>query len=253
MFTHAIVREPGKNFAQGITTAKLGEPDYDKMVHQHQAYIQALESLGLEVIVLNAEPDYPDAYFVEDVAVVSPEIAVITNPGAQARKGEQDSIEPVLAQFRPTVRIQAPGTVDGGDVLMVGRHFYIGVSERTNLEGATQLGHILENYGNTWTPVEVAAGLHLKSGVNYVGKGILLVSESFDKREVFKGYTKILVPTYEAYAANTLWINDHLIMPLGFPETKKRLADIGLPIIELDASEAQKMDGGLTCMSLRIQ
>lgn len=252
MFTHAIVRKPGVNFAQGITTANLGKPDYDRIVRQHQAYIHALESLGLEVIVLDAEPDYPDAYFVEDVAVVTPEVAVITNPGAQARIGEQDSIEPVLERFRPTVRIQAPGTVEGGDVLMVGRHFFIGISERTNLEGATQLGRILENYGNTWTPVEVAAGLHLKSSVNYVGKGILLVIDSFDKREVLSGYTKILVPPYEAYAANTLWINNHLIMPLGFPETKKRLADIGLPIIELDASEAQKMDGGLTCMSLRI-
>ena len=183
-----------------------------------------MESLRLEVIVLDAEPDYPDAYFVEDVAILTPDVAVITNPGAQARKGEQDSIEPVLAQFRPTVRIQAPGSVDGGDVLMVGRHFYIGVSERTNMEGATQLGRILENYGNTWTPVEVAAGLHLKSSVNYVGKGFLLVSGNFAERQEFSDYAIIKVPQNEIYAANTLWINGHLIIPLGFPETKKLLA-----------------------------
>jgi dimethylargininase len=222
------------------------------MVRQHQAYIQALESLGLEVIVLEAEPNHPDAYFVEDVAVVTPEVAVITNPGAEPRKGEQDSIEPILEQFRPTIRIQAPGTVDGGDVLMVGRHFFIGISERTNKAGANQLGHILEHYGITWAPVEVAAGLHLKSSVNYVGEGILLVSDNFAEREEFAGYRKILVPPNEAFAANTLWINDHLIMPFGFPVTKKRLAETGLPIIELDVSEAQKMDGGLTCMSLRL-
>lgn len=252
MFTHAIVRKPGASFAQGITTSNLGKPDYDRMVRQHQAYIQALESLGLEVIVLEAEPNHPDAYFIEDVAVVIPEVAVITNPGAEPRQGEQDYIEPVLAQFRPTIRIQAPGTVEGGDVLMVGRHFFIGISERTNKAGANQLGHILEHYGNTWAPVEVAAGLHLKSSVNYVGEGILLVSDNFAEREEFAGYRKILVPPNEAYAANTLWINDHLIMPFGFPVTKKRLAETGLPIIELDVSEAQKMDGGLTCMSLRL-
>lgn len=252
MFTHAIVRKPGTNFAQGITTAKSDTPDYARMIQQHQTYIQTLESLGLNVIVLEAEPNYPDAYYVEDVAVVTPEVAVITNPGAQARKGEENSIEPILARFRPTIRIQAPGTMDGGDVLMVGQHFFIGISERTNLAGATQLGQILEHHGNTWMPVEVAAGLHLKSSVNFIGDGILLVSDNFAEREEFCGYTKIAVPQYEAYAANTLWINDHLIMPLGFPETRKRLEDTGLPVIELDTSEAHKMDGGLTCMSLRI-
>lgn len=253
MFTHAIVREPGTNFAQGITSANLGTPDYARMIEQHQTYIKTLESLGLDVIVLEAEPNYPDAYFVEDVAVVTPDVAVITNPGAKARKGEENSVEPVLAQFRPTIRIDAPGTVDGGDVLMVGRHFFIGISERTNLEGATQLGQILEHHGNSWTPVEVAAGLHLKSSVNHVGNGILLVSDNFAKQKELDGYTKIIVPKNETDAANTLWINDHLIIPQGFPATKKRLEGTGLPIIELDVSEAQKMDGGLTCMSLRIQ
>ncbi len=252
MFTHAIVRKPGMNFAQGITSANLGTPDYAHMVDQHQAYIQALESLGLEVIVLDAELNYPDAYFVEDVAIVTPDVAVITNPGAPARKGEEDSIEPVLARYRPTVRIQPPGTVEGGDVLMVGTHFFIGISERTNLEGATQLGNVLERYGNTFTLVHIQAGLHLKSSVNYAGKNTLLVCEDFAERGEFQGYHTIVVPQIEAYAANTLWANDHLITPAGFPETRKRLVALDLPIIELDVSEAHKMDGGLTCMSLRF-
>ena len=252
MFTHAIVRKPGTNFAQGITSSNLGKPDYDRMIRQHQDYIQALEYLGMDIIALEAEPDFPDAYFVEDVAVITPEVAVITNPGADARKGEQDSIEPVLVQFRPTLRIQAPGTVEGGDVLIADQHLFIGISERTNLDGATQLGRILEDYGYTWASVEIAAGLHLKSGVNYVGEGTLLICENFAERDEFASFRKILVPSNETYAANTLWINDHLVMPHGFPETKKRLVYLGMPIIELNVSEAQKMDGGLTCMSLRL-
>ena len=252
MFTHAIVRRPGTNFAQGITTANLGPPDYARMFLQHQAYIDVLRSLGLEVIVLQAELKYPDAYFVEDVAVVTRDIAVITNPGAQARRGEEDSIEPVLRRYRQTVRIQPPGTVDGGDVLMVGKHFFIGVSERTNPEGATQLGGILQRYDNTFTLVPVAAGLHLKSSVNYVGGDTLLISELFTDRTEFIGYSKIIVSQSESYAANTLWLNDHLLIPEGFPETKRRLAASGLPVTELNVSEAQKMDGGLTCMSIRF-
>jgi len=179
-------------------------------------------------------------------------VAVITNPGAPARQGEQEGMESVLARFRPTERILPPGTLEGGDVLMVGRHFFIGISERTNVEGATQLGYILERHGNTFTLVPIAAGLHLKSSVNYVGKNTLLVSEAFAGRGEFKGYRTINVPQQETYAANTLWINDHLLMPAGFPETRQRLAALGLPLLELDVIEARKMDGGLTCMSLRF-
>ena len=253
MFTHAIVRKPGANFAQGITTSQLGQPDLNLMQRQHQAYTEVLKSLGLEVVVLEVEPKYPDAYFVEDVAVITPQIAIITNPGAAARNGEQESIEPVLRIFRPITHIQAPGTVDGGDVLMTDQHFFVGISERTNLEGAKQLGNILTEFGYTWTPIEVAAGLHLKSSINYVGGGTLLISDTFANLKAFGDYQKIVVPRDEAYAANTLWVNDQLLMPGGFPKTRQLLADTGLPIHELDVSEAQKMDGGLTCMSLRLQ
>jgi len=252
MFTHAIARKPGMNFFNGLTTAHLGVPDYSRMIRQHKAYIQALQSVDLEVIVLEADIKYPDGYFVEDVAILTPEIAVITNPGAMARKGEEDSIELLLRRYRPTVRIQAPGTVEGGDVLMIGMHFFIGISARTNREGATQLAQILERYGYGWTSVQVEAGLHLKSNVNSVGEDTLLVVEDYAERKEFTGYAKIIVPKNEAYAANTLWINNHLFMPSGFPETRGRLAAAGLPLVELDMSEAQKMDGGLTCMSLRF-
>lgn len=251
-FKIAITRKPGENFAQGITTSNLGTPSYELMAGQFGAYVETLESLGLEVIVLNAEPKYPDAYFVEDVAVVTPDIAIITNPGAKARRGEEDTIAPVLARYRETVRIQPPGTVEGGDVLMVGSHSFVGLSDRTNLEGAEQLGRILEAHGNTWTPVPVEAGLHLKSSVSYVGNNTLLVSEAFTSRSEFADYEKIVLDEAEEYAGNILSINDCLIMPLGFPDTRTKLEALGLPIIELDVSEARKMDGGLTCMSLRF-
>ncbi|HEX7974082.1 MAG TPA: arginine deiminase-related protein [Anaerolineales bacterium] len=252
LYTHAIVRRPGKDFARGITTARLGKPRYNRMLAQHKAYIQALRSLGLEVDVLESLPDFPDAYFVEDVAVVTPEIAVVTRPGAAARRDEADAIVPALARYRPTLRIQPPGTVEGGDVLMAGRHFFIGVSERTNREGAAQLGDILVEYGYTWTPVPLAAGLHLKSSATAVGPETLLIGADFAGLAEFKSYEHILVDPDEAYAANTLWLNGSLLFPHGFPKTRQKLEALGLPIIDLDTSEARKMDGGLTCMSLRF-
>ena len=138
--TTAITRTPGKNFAQGLTTSDLGEPDYEILLQQHKVYIDTLKSIGLEIIILDAQENFPDAHFVEDTAVVTPDVAVIARPGAKARQGEEDSIAPLLARYRKTVRIVAPGTLDGGDVLMLGNHFFIGISERTNKGGADQLG-----------------------------------------------------------------------------------------------------------------
>lgn len=251
-FRYAIVRKPGANFGEGLTTSDMGVPDFNLMTVQHQAYVRILEELGLSVTVLEPEPDFPDAHFVEDAAVVTPNIAVITNPGAAARQGEEKTIEPVLANFRPINRIEPPGTLDGGDVLMVESHFFIGISERTNQEGAKQLGRILEGFGNTWKTVDVGKGLHLKSGVNYVGNNTLLLTEAFSRMEVFDGYEQIVLDPGETYAGNSLWINGHLIVPQGFPDTLRKLEKVGQPIHVLDVSEVQKMDGGLTCLSIRF-
>ena len=251
-FKSAITRKPAKNFARGLTTSNLGAPDYDLISKQHDAYVKALRSIGLEVVELAEEPGYPDAHFVEDTAVVTPEVAVITNLGAAPRRGEEDTIAPVLARYRRTTRIEAPGTVDGGDVLMVGKHFFIGISERTNKPGAAQLGNILEDYGNTWEPIPVSAGLHLKSSINFLGNNTLIAGEEFANRDEFENYDKIIVEPAEKYAANMLWINDHLLIPKGFPGTRRKLGSRGFEIIELDMSEVRKMDGGLTCLSLRF-
>lgn len=252
MFTHALVRKPTPNFCQGLTTSLLGKPVYKLIQKQHNAYVETLRKLGLEVIVLDPQPDYPDAYFVEDTAVVTPEVAVITIPGAISRQGEQTSIEPVLSRFRKVENIQTPGTVDGGDVLMAGNRFFIGISDRTNIEGARQLGTILESYGYAWDTVSVGEGLHLKSSINYVGENTLLLTAPFQNLSYFDSYGKIILEETETYAANTLWINDSLIMPKGFPAAKKQLSALDLPIIELDISEVAKMDGGLTCLSIRL-
>jgi dimethylargininase len=237
MFTHAIARKPGPNFSRGITTAvNTSPPDYETLIRQHETYIATLKSVGLSVILLDALPDHPDAYFVEDTA----------------GKGEEVTIESVLARYRKTERIRAPGTVDGGDILQVGKHFFIGVSERTNQEGADQLSRILTHNGYTCAIVPVGEGLHFKSSVNYVGKNTLLITEDYVSHEQLEGYDTIVVNRDESYAANTLFINDHLLVPGGYPDTLKKLEALGLDIIELDTSEVRKMDGGLTCMSIRF-
>lgn len=251
-FSHAICRRPGPDFGGGLTTVDLGIPDHSLACEQFDRYVAALRKCGLEVTVLEALEGYPDAHFVEDTAVITPDLAVITNPGAAARQGEQLTIAETVAGFRPLKHIQPPATLDGGDVLMIGTHFMIGLSDRTNEEGARQLGDALAPSGHTWQTIRVGAGLHFKSSVNLVGENVLLTAEAFADREELAGYRRITVPTVEDYAANTLLINGRLITPSGFPETRARLEALDLPIIELDTSEFRKMDGGLTCLSLRF-
>lgn len=252
MFTCAILRTPGLNFADGLTTAHLGKPDYELLQAQHQAYAETLAQLGLKLEILEVLPIFPDAYFVEDVAVITPEVAVITRPGALARRGEEVAMVEVLAKHRAITRIQDPGTLDGGDVLMVGRTVLIGRSNRTNAEGAAQLTRILGPHGYECVTIPVADGLHFKSSVTWVGGNTLLVSASFAERPELRGYDLIAVDEDEAYASNTLLVNGTLITPKGFPKTLRKLKSLGLPVVELDTSEARKMDGGLTCMSLRF-
>ncbi len=251
-FTRALCRRPGPDLAAGITNAGMGVPDFNLACEQFEKYVALLGECGLDVSVLEALEGFPDAHFVEDTAVVTPDVAVITHPGAPARQGEQHTIAKAMTEHRTLAKIESPGTLDGGDILMIGTHFLIGVSDRTNEEGARQLGAILESHGNTWQPVPVGAGLHFKSSVNLVGPGTLLVTETFAGRRELADFKQIIVPPEEEYAANTLLINGRLIMPTGYPETRARLEELGQPITELDTSEFRRMDGGLTCLSLRF-
>ncbi|MBN2356746.1 hypothetical protein JXO59_11585 [candidate division KSB1 bacterium] len=222
------------------------------MMQQHQAYVATLMRLGLTVEVLEPLPDYPDAYFVEDTAVVMPEVAVIANPGAAARNGEQEAMAPALARHRRLEFIRPPGTLDGGDVLMADRHFFIGLSGRTNRSGAEQFADIAAKFGYQCTLVPVPVSLHLKADVSYMGDGTLLVTTEMAMAEAFEPYTKIILHPSEAYAANALLINDHILLPKGFADCRGKLLHLGKQIIELDVGEAGKMDGGLSCLSLRF-
>ncbi len=251
MYSTAVTRKPCPALGKGLTTSNLGVPDYTLALEQHTRYLKTLRDLGLQVDVLEAEPDYPDAHFVEDTAVVLPEIAVITNPGAPARRGEVESIEYFLTRDRMTLSIMDPGYLDGGDVLVIDRNAYVGLTDRTNQEGFNQFNDILEMYDYNCIPIPVEAGLHLKSSVNYLGDNTVILTEDFAGKEPWQDYVQVVVGENETYAANTLWINDHLLTPAGFPETVAKLNQLSKPLIELDMSEMEKMDGGLTCLSLR--
>ncbi len=248
MYSKAIVRKPGRNFANGITTSGLGKPDHEKALEQHSAYCDALERCGVELIILEADERYPDGCFVEDTAVVNSRVAVVTNPGAVARRGEEAEISRVISEFRMLESIEFPGTLEGGDILRAEGHYYIGLSGRTNKEGADQLAAILSKYGFTSSVIKVEAGLHLKSDIAYLGKGNFISTPAFSK--VTQSGNCIILDQDESYSANCLLVNDFLLIPKGFPNSKTRLVDLGYNIIELEMSEFRKMDGGLTCLSL---
>jgi len=252
MFTRAITRRPGPELVQGLTTAGLGPPDWRLALAQHDAYVAALRGLGLEVTVLPDLPGHPDACFVEDVAVVVPGLAVITRPGAHSRRGETASVAAALAADRELTTIREPGCLDGGDVLIAGRTCWIGLSARTNAAGADQLAALLGARGYDCRFVPVGRGLHLKSTVNHVGGRTLIVAEGRGDEPAFADWELLTVPAAESYASCTLLVNGTLLVPAGFPATAALLQELGLPQVEIAVGEFRKVDGGLTCLSLRF-
>ena len=253
MFSKAIVRTPCKALNQGITTASLGSPNYQTALVQHSEYVTALEACGLEVTVLAADEQFPDSTFVEDVALMTPHVAILTNPGAASRRNETSSMLPILQNFYNNVeKIVAPGTVEAGDIMMLNKHFYIGLSERTNRQGAEQMIAILQKYGMTGQVVELSEVLHLKTGVNYLEENNLLVTGEFLNKPEFRQYNLLAVDNDEAYAANSVWVNNTVLIPKGHPKTKQLIESAGYVTREVDVSEFQKLDGGLSCLSLRF-
>ncbi|HOX31476.1 MAG TPA: arginine deiminase family protein [Spirochaetales bacterium] len=254
MFTKAIVRRPAKSLVQGITSnPQLGKPDYDKALRQHDAYIAALEKCGVAVKVLPALEAYPDSCFMEDVALCTRKFALVTNPGAPSRRGEIEGIAEVLAGYFADIdRIRAPGTLEGGDVMMVGDRFYVGLSARTNAEGARQLVAALEKRGLSGQGVDMREMLHLKTGLSYLEEGFLLVAGEFLAAPEFASFKRIEVAPEESYAANCIRVNEHVLVPSGFPKTEARIREAGLSVILVDTSEYRKLDGGLSCLSLRF-
>lgn len=251
-FTKAIVRTPCERIAEGLSSANLGKPDHKLALIQHEQYIRALKDCGLEVIVLPPNNDFPDSTFVEDTALLTPELAVVTNPGVPSRKGEIAAMHEVLTELYNNIEfIREPGTLEAGDVMMAGKHFYIGLSDRTNTEGAIRLSSILEKHGMTSGMVEIAEMLHLKSGISYLENNTMLAVNALYMHPAFRSMHIIPVPENEAYAANSLWINNIVLVPDGYPVTLQNIRDTGYETIVLDMSEFRKLDGGLSCLSLR--
>jgi dimethylargininase len=226
------------------------EIDVGLAIAQHRAYRQALESLGCRVLALSAQEAMPDAVFVEDVALVFDEVAVMTRPGAESRRAEGASVADVLAGYRPLRAIEAPGTLDGGDVLRVGRDVYVGQSARSNAAAIEQLRGFLDGYGYTVRVVPTRGCLHLKSAVTLVADDTLLVQPAWVDPVVFAGYKLIEVDPAEEHAANALRIGASVIHPACFPRTRQRLEAAGIAVTAVDVSELQKAEGATTCCSL---
>lgn len=253
MFTRAIVRTPGKSFVNGLTTASEGLPDYELALTQHAGYVSALEACGLEILVLEAEERYPDSTFIEDVALLTKNCAIITNPGAPSRKGETAGMREVLGEFFNHIEeVRDPGTVEAGDILKVGSHFYIGISSRTNEVGAKQVIEYLERCGMRGSVVGLERVLHLKTGVAYLEENQLVACGEFLSKEEFRKFNILKIDDDESYAANCVWVNGTVLMPAGYPKARKTIERAGYPVREVDVSEFRKLDGGLSCLSLRF-
>ncbi|MBX4133554.1 hypothetical protein JMI89_07910 [Frischella sp. Ac48] len=253
-FNHIITRTPAKSLINGLTSANLGKPDYQKALDQHNNYIRALQKCDVDITILPADENFPDSVFVEDPVLCTPHCAIITRPGAESRRGETQIIEETIKRFyRDKVqKITAPGTVEAGDIMMVDNHYYIGLSARTNQQGAEQIIAILNQYGMTGSIVTLEKVLHLKTGLAYLENNNLLAAGEFITKPEFQHLNIIEIPESESYAANCIWVNGKVIMPAGYPITQAKIAALGYQVIEVDTSEYRKIDGGVSCMSLRF-
>ena len=217
---------------------------------QHAAYVAALRGRGCEVLELPALDDFPDSVFVEDTALVFPELAVLTQPGAASRRGEVDSVGAALARFRPLARIEGEGTIDGGDVLRIGQEVYVGLSARSNAEGIRQLRALLQPHGYRVQGLPTRDCLHLKSAVTLVAPDAVLVQPRWLDPAPFAHLRRIEVEASEEHAANALLVGGGIVYPDCFPRTRERLEAAGVEVSAVDVSELQKAEGAVTCCSL---
>lgn len=224
--------------------------DLERAAAQHLAYRQALVALGCRVETLPPVPDQPDSVFVEDVALVLDEVAVMTRPGAASRRGEGAAVAALLGRYRSLLAIEAPGTLDGGDILRLGRRLYVGESARSNAEGIAQLRILLRPYGYTVDGVATHDCLHLKSAVTQLADECVLLQPAWVDPARFRGLRIIEVHPDEPHAANVVRIGGSVVMPACFPLTRQRLLDAGIDVRVVDVSELQKAEGAVTCCSL---
>lgn len=251
-FTHALVRVPTPNMGEGITTQQLGAPNFELALTQHAAYCEALRWCGLKVTLLSGDEAYPDGCFVEDAAVIYGDLVVITQPGARSRRGETVAIQQAFSH-QPVVQMQGDEFLDGGDVLFCADRVLIGLSQRTNWQGATLLKNVLQDYDASLRVdfVNVGGVLHLKTGITELAPGVIIQSPAFETDYVFDFADVYVVPDAEKHGGHVLPINDAVLLHAGSPRVRDLAHRYYLRVIEIPLSEFEKMDGGVTCLSLR--
>ncbi len=251
--TYAITRKISPRFHEcEITHIKRTPIDLETARAQHKEYVRALAQAGCQVIELPAEPDLPDSVFVEDTAFILPEVAVITRPGADSRKPETESIARALAPYRPLVHVAEPATMDGGDVLVLGKSIYIGLSTRSNREAVAQLNSLLKDFDYTTHGIELTDCLHLKTAVTRADDNTLLINPKWVDASHFSAFDLLEVDTSEPFAANCLPVNGNILYPTTFPRTQQKLDEKGFRVRNVRLDELAKAEGAVTCCSLII-
>jgi dimethylargininase len=250
----AITRDVSPRFNEcEITHIDRRPIDLDVAEAQHHGYVKALKELGCAVLELPAERDLPDSVFVEDAAVVLPDVALITNPGAESRKPETSSIARVLAPYRELVRIEPPATVDGGDVLVLGKQVYVGMSTRSNRVAVDQMNQKLDRFGYQVYAVDLHDCLHLKTAVTRVHETTLLINRNWVDVEHFEGFDLIEVDSSEPFGANCLPVGGSVIFPTSFPKTANKIEGRGFKLRRVELDELAKAEGAVTCCSLIVE
>ncbi|MBY8997556.1 MAG: amidinotransferase [Candidatus Thorarchaeota archaeon] len=248
MKTRAIVRPPGRKFKNCLSEHPLNHTlNRELALEQHKKYRQTLQDLGVDLIELEPDDERPDSCFVEDTVVVHGIRAMITRMAKESRRGESDSVEAVLSEFKQIKSVNTPGTLEGGDVLHFPDSLLCGITKRTNHEGASQMEQWLETQVHR---VEDKTIMHIKSHVSYLGRNSILVNPRYVGETVLEPFSKIVLPSEETYSANTLTIGDVVIMSAHHNKTSLLVKDAGFDVIQLDMSEFEKCDGALTCLSI---
>jgi dimethylargininase len=247
----AITRAVSPRLAECELSFERQAIDVSLAMRQHAGYVAALRDLDVQVVALPAIESHPDCVFVEDPVVVLDEVAVVTRMGAESRRGESESMAQAIAPYRELLRIEAPGTLEGGDVMRIGKTLYVGVSRRTNIAGLQQLAQLVAPFGYWVTPVEVRGCLHLKSACCHLGGDTVLANREWLDLDAFCGVQ--FVDVEEPQAANVLRIESAILMPSSYPRTQASLEARGYAVHTVDVAELMKADAGVTCMSVLIQ
>ena len=253
-FSRAVTRRPAASIGDGLRAEDIGTPDLQGMLAAHDAYVAALRSTGAEVIVLDPLEAYPDAQFVEDTALCLPQGAILMRPGAPSRAGEVAEMAPTLRALYEDVReIKAPGHVEGGDILVTGKEILVGRSDRTDAEGVAELAGIAAEWGHALREVVTPEGvLHFKTDCSLMDGETILSTRRLAASGCFDGYRVLPVPEGEEAAANAIRFNNLVLMADGFPRTAEMLDKAGYEVVQIDNRDCAKLDGGMSCLSLRF-